>query len=360
MKRQNLFDGDSAYAAFTQATYKCLISRKWVTYADVMACAKFLKSAKELDCNISNCDDYGQLRKAFPAVCKAIKEREGDGCIISEGNNRNKHFRYIGKDDDPLADMHNARVINSLRQYWKFCQDSAGFFPKSWLEYYFKDCQDLLDIKSKKQRGEQVISASLDRILTNIEYLPILYEAITNKVVVELEYKPFQEETRTLIFHPHYLKEYNGRWHLLGHAEGYEPELGYNIALDRIQSRPREKEKIEYIGAPKHFYDEFFKDIVGVSHMADKEIENTIVRAHTLYVYKLTETKPIHGSQQIVTPFGEHENGAYGDFSLQVKVNNEFIGRILQMGAGLEIVSPDNVRQMFKERVAELAKLYTE
>lgn len=355
MSRSNIFDGDSYYAIFAQVTYKWLMSRKWITNADIMADYLGLKSAKELPCSISKCDHIKELTKAFTEIRKII----GNECFEIDGNNKKKRFRYIGKDNDPLADMRNAKVINNLRQYWKFCQDSAGFFPKSWLEYYFKDCRDLLDIKAKKQKGEQVISASLDRILTNIEYLPSLYEAITNKLVLEIDYKPFEEEVVTLMFHPHYLKEYNGRWHLLGHAEGHEPEYGFNIALDRIQSRPREKEKIEYIGAPKHFYDEFFKDIVGVSHMKDTEVQYIIVRAHSLYIYKLTETKPIHGSQEVVTPFGEHEDGTYGDFSLQVKVNNEFIGRILQMGAGLEIVSPDNVRQMFKERVAELAKLYT-
>lgn len=117
---------------------------------------------------------------------KAVSEKVGNDCFEEDGNNRNKRFRYIGKDNDPLADMRNAKAINNLRQYWKFCQDSAGFFPKSWLEYFFKDCQDLLDMKAKRQKGEQVISASLDRILTNIEYLPSLYEAITNKMVWRL------------------------------------------------------------------------------------------------------------------------------------------------------------------------------
>ena len=48
---------------------------------------------------------------------------------------------------------------------------------------------------------------------------------------MEIEYKPYDEEQVTLLFHPHYLKEYNGRWHLFGHAEGRVPEFGYNIAL---------------------------------------------------------------------------------------------------------------------------------
>lgn len=56
-----------------------------------------------------------------------IKEEDGEGCLEIDGNMRNKRFRYVGKDNDPLADMRNAKVINNLHQYWKFCQDSAGF-----------------------------------------------------------------------------------------------------------------------------------------------------------------------------------------------------------------------------------------
>ena len=75
-------------------------------------------------------------------------------------------------------------------------------------------------------------------------------------------------------------------------------------------------------------------------------------------MFKLTETKPIHQSQQTTIPFGKYEDGEYGEFTVYVELNNEFIGRILQMGAGFEIVGPDEVRNEFKKRTAELAKLY--
>ena len=358
MSKRNIFDGESYYTIFAQVTYKWLMNRKWITYADVMADYLGLKSSKELTCNVSNCDNYGELKKAFRDIRSIIIEKVGVNCFEIEGNNRNKKFRYVGKDNDPLADIKNAKVINNLRQYWLFCQDSAGFFPQSWLEYFFKDCQDLLDIKARKRRGEQVISASLDRILTNIDYLPILYEAIVNKQVLEIDYMPYGGEQETLIFHPHYLKEYNGRWHLFGHAKGHTPNNGYNVSLDRIQSKPRTQTKLEYTTAPPMFYEQFFKNIVGVSHSRNAIIYNIIIRAYTYYIYKLTETKPIHQSQVIITPWNNHEDGTYGEFSLQLEINNEFIGRILQMGAGLEIISPIEVRNIFKQRIENLAKLY--
>ena len=142
MQRKNLFDGDSYKAQFALITYRWLTGRRWVTYADVLAEYLGLSSVMELEYSVSKYYQYThdddpkkkgirELKKTFPAICEAIREREGKDSIEEEGNNRNKRFRYVGKDEDPLADMRNAKVINNLRQYWKFCQDSAGFFPKS-------------------------------------------------------------------------------------------------------------------------------------------------------------------------------------------------------------------------------------
>ena len=203
---RNLFEGESYYVLFALKAYKWLVSRAWVTYADIMADYLGLQSAKELKGGVSYYEQYGELKKAFSSVRRAIIDIVGEGCFEEEGNNRNKRFRYVGQNQDPLADMRNAKVINSLRQYWEFCQNSAGFFPTSWLEYYFRNSQDLLDIKIRRRKGEQVISTSLDRVLENIEYLPMLFEAIKNKRVLEIDYKPYDGELESLIFHPHYLK----------------------------------------------------------------------------------------------------------------------------------------------------------
>ena len=120
MSRQNLFDGDSYYAQFAQVTDKRFISRKWVTYVDIMADYLGFKFFKELTYNVSNCDNYGELKKVFRDIRNAIIEKVGEECFVEDGNNRNKRFRYIGMDNDLLADMRNAKAINNPRQYWKF------------------------------------------------------------------------------------------------------------------------------------------------------------------------------------------------------------------------------------------------
>lgn len=331
------------------------MTHEWVSYADILADDEGAKPEDYLY-KRSYVRTYNELKKAFMDVRKAI----GLEHIETEGNNRDKKFRYIGTDDDPLRDMRNAKAIKDIRKYYEFCQDSAGFFPTSWLDYFLKDSRDLLDIRQRRRGGWQIVSASVDRKLKNIDMLPYLYEAIRNHKVLSVKYKPFDEEEMTLTFHPHFLKEYNGRWHLMGHAEEKMPEEGFNLAIDRIMGQPQPIEGKEYIPAPEHFYERYFKNLVGVTHKDNHEAEDVYVRAYSNYIFNLTDTKPIHPSQCVSIPWGKHEDGEYGEFVVHVEVNNEFIGRILMMGDKLEVVAPYDVRDIFKRRVADLAKRYAE
>ena len=70
------------------------------------------------------------------------------------------------------------------------------------------------------------------------------------------------------------------------------------------------------------------------------------------------DTKPLHQSYAVIKPFGIYDDGEYAEFSVDVEPNNEFYGRILQMGAGLEVISPEDVRDTMTQRVRALSDLY--
>lgn len=288
MIRKNLFDGDSYYPMFARVTYKRFMNREWVTQSDVMAEFLGYNSVAEFTCPISKCDHKSELKKAFADIKGEIIKRLGSDCFQEKEDKydkRIKQYRYVGKDDDPLADLRNAKVISDLRQYWQFCQDSAGFFPISWLDYFFKDSRDLLEIRDKQRKGEQILAATEDRNLTNIELLPFFYEAIKKKQVLAIcynSYRPNSEGEVSLIVSPHYLKEFNGRWYLFGYATKDGMKWKNHIAFDRIVGRPKEiYSGAIYVEAQAHYYEDYFKNIVGVTHK-----DNPLAELNFRNIYK--------------------------------------------------------------------------
>lgn len=358
MENKNIFDGKHKLAKMSHKVYTKLMSEEWVKYIDVYAEFNNIPKDQLKHQKMSSLKHYSTLKKAFCNVCHAINDRAGKECIETEGNKRNKRFRYVGDNKHPLEDLMNAKIAKDVKLYWEFCQDSLGFFPQSWLDFFFNGYQDLISMKATKKKGRQVIKTSMERETKNIDLLPMLYMAIKNKTKPEIAYKKgYEEAVTTHIVHPHYIKEFNGRWHLYGYDETKPDAETQAFAFDRIEGEPKVLNGKGFVSARDGYYDEKFKHIVGLSDNGN-EIKEIYVRAHTLYIYQLNKTKPIHDSQTVVKEFGKHADGEYGEFMLKVKVNNEFIGRILQMGEGLEISGPTEIRSIIKEKIKKMNALY--
>ena len=365
-KKKNMFDGDSYYAKYAIKVYKQLMTRKTVTYESVIK--EYLGDKYDPQKQSpSKTERYGVLKKAFLKVRNAIKEVAGEDSVVMSGRHRCKDesgrrgYRYVGTDEDPLKDMVNARAITDLKEYWTFCQDSEGFLPEEWLEHFMKDTSDLLEIHNRKRRKQQIMGTDLAcRSVRNRDLIPQLYEYIKMQRVLSIMYKSGYDDDKReqLGFHPHYLREFNGRWFLFGHAEGKEKENGYNLAVDRIECKPVRLLDKKWRGAPEGFYEDYFRDIVGVSHEKKSEPCHVVLRAHSKYMFGLVKTCPLHHSQKIVTDFGEHDGKEYGEFELYVEQNDELIGRILQKGEKLEVISPLDVRKRGKEEVQEIMRRY--
>ena len=197
----------------------------------------------------------------------------------------------------------------------------------------------------------------MEQNLTNIHLLPLFYKAISDKQVLRFAYQPFGQETFTLIFHPQFLKEYNGRWFVFGEADR-EPYHAYNIPLDRIVSEVSELNDVEYISAPKGFYQDFFNNIIGVTHEKGAKVEEVIIRTKTEYQHGLLQTKPLHHSQIETLSFGEHNGQWYGEVRLTIEPNRELRGRILLYGENLEVISPHSLREQIKEIIKQQMQQY--
>ena len=341
---KNIFGGQSARALFAHYVYEELRKREFVSLVDVL-CIYYKRDKRYYDLHTYSSDKaYIQLKKAFPEVVKALEKVEPGSVIDNGKTGKGKAYRYIGKEDDPLAAERQAIEQKRLEDYVAFCKASAGILPSSWFSSYFENTQLLLDTNREAESGASHICSSLEQNLTNIDLLPVFNKAITDKKVLRFSYQRFGQEPFELIFHPQFLKEYNGRWFVLGEANR-EPFKAYNVPLDRIIGELIEASDVEYIPAPKGFYQDFFKNIIGVTHEKGAKVEQVVIRTKTEYQHGLLLTKPLHHSQKETLPFGKYEDGDYGEVTLTIEPNREFRGRILMYGESLEVIQPLTLRE---------------
>ena len=350
MPTKNIFAGFGVRSEFVNLIYMELMKRNFVSYADVLAlyCGRPKGYYDKMACNKE--PGYGELKKAFPEVLKAL-EKACPGCIKDNGKNKGKAYKYIGKDGDPLSEERKAVVQKSVEDYVAFCKASAGIMPASWFSSFFENTQLLLDANREAKDGDMHISSSMEQNLTNIHLLPLFYRAITNKQVLRFDYQPFGQELFTLLFHPQFLKEYNGRWFVFGDADR-EPYQAFNVPLDRIVGDVCDVNDVEYIPAPKGFYRQYFMNIIGVTHEENTKVEQVVIRTKSEYQHGLLLTKPLHHSQKETQPFGEHDGQWYGEVILTIEPNRELRGKILMYGEGLEVMEPLSLREQLRTTIS--------
>ena len=73
-------------------------------------------------------------------------------------------------------------------------------------------------------------------------------------------------------------------------------------------------------------------------------------------MFGLITTKPIHSSQETVMEY--NDNLGFGEVTMTLRPNNEFFGRILQMGSDLEIFNPPEVRDEIAQRITKMNMHY--
>ena len=147
-------------------------------------------------------------------------------------------------------------------------------------------------------------------------FSPIL-DAITAKQVIKFQYEPYNQKKNTVVLSPHFLKQYNHRWYVLGHEEG----MNYTSirALDRIRGNIKSCKK-PYIECTVDYSDGFFKDIIGVTHYEDCEVEEYILQVDDDYIGYF-ESNPIHDTLHRV-------RGKRGCYKMKVRYNLELVNVI--------------------------------
>lgn len=253
------------------------------------------------------------------------------------------YYRYADPDFSIEKTPISQEEMDQLKETILILNRFKGMPQFEWMEEILSKLEDQFHLKGAE---DSVIGFEQNLDLKGLENITPLFEAIVNKQVLNIRYKSFKKyKPITCEVHPYYLKQYNNRWFLFG----WNTEFGAitNFALDRIEAVSHILG--EYKPKPAGLdFDEYFDDVVGVTIPKGK-VEHIVMRvAPDRYPY--IKNKPLHPSQ--------HNYDKEFRISIDVIPNNELIALLLSFGSQLEVLEPQDVREMMKEHVRILNKFY--
>ena len=254
------------------------------------------------------------------------------------------YYRYKYRDFTINNKELTADEISQLKTTIMTISRYRGLPSTEWLEEVISNLEYRFDLKN---HSDNVLSFQQNKDLKGIEHLSPLIDAASNKQTILVHYKSFSDNEEKWTIYPYFLKQYNNRWFLFGWNK--ERNALSNIALDRIVSV--KKTDLPFKENTEINFETYFDDIIGVTHPGKEIAKQTIRLKFDKNRFPYVVSKPIHSSQQVV-------NEEKGIIEISVIPNKELESLLFYFGSQVEILSPEDYRQQFAEKIKENFKKY--
>lgn len=206
---------------------------------------------------------------------------------------------------------------------------------------------------------KKIIEFSSNKGLKGINLLWPLYQYIRDDKPLYIIYKEGFENEVEHEFQPYYLKQYNNRWFLLGWSYNEDIESIRTLALDRIEDIRVNRSRMmmpDKIRKNDINFEEYFKDIIGVTKYDGEETKKIVLKANLSLPYDKKDyyrivTKPIHPSQT------NEEKDGFGYVTIEVRRNPELFSTLRQF-EHIEIVSPEDIREEYLKGIRRILYNY--
>lgn len=194
--------------------------------------------------------------------------------------------------------------------------------------------------------------------LHNLRILAVIEDALMYQCAVQLAYSPSYRDSKQHIFHPHYMRVYNGRQYVYGIYEREEENKGrpfVALPFDRIEDASLTRE-VDYRRGDAEYYEQQMRDIMGASpNFKDPRVLEVVLRTHNQTIHKLLLTKPYHHSIREIKPFTDE---LPGELTIHVQHTRELDNWILHYGASIEVISPEELRAHIAHIIDDMNKRY--
>ena len=312
---------------------RCLGSPKNYSIKGLMeACNRELESIGENTVTAMNTirDDIEQIMTNYP-----------DANVIAQRVGRNIYYSYEDKSYSIFNIPFNDDEVAQLTQTLSILARFEGMPQFEWMDDFVNRFKSSLKLTTS---NEPIVGFDENIDLKGRNFFATLFSAISNKQVLEISYKNFKHGIeQKYIVHPYYLKQFNGRWFLIGHSDNIGKLSVF--AFDRIVSTKSNNR--DYIPNTTYNFNEYFDDMIGVTkpNEASLEVVKLWVSAQR---WPYVETKPLHGSQRVVS---KDEYGV--TIQIEVYLNRELEQLVLSFGKDIKVLSPRILQEKIHSNIME-------
>lgn len=258
----------------------------------------------------------------------------GKECIAYEDRHRKRYYRYAYGVQSIYNRELTINEIERLQEVRNLLLGFKGMPDFGWIDQMMTRLDQNIIGKHK------TVASFEGGTMKDKEYLMLLFNAILNRQVLDVEYRAFFGDSESITIHPYYLKQYWRRWYLFAKREGGRDVEAFS--LDCMESVTINK-TIKYKGT-KTSFKKYFKDLVGVTMPPETDVEHIELWADASIVPYLL-AMPIHESQKI--RIDDEKNCIV---SLDVMINHELIQELMYYGELLAVKSPLYFRDEMMEK----------
>ena len=186
-------------------------------------------------------------------------------------------------------------------------------------------------------------------IPSGFNHLTTIIQAMRESKVLDISYQSFaRDELTEFRLHPYCLKVFKQRWYVVG---WHEPTSDVRIySLDRISKIEITPQKFNM---PADFDpQEYFEGSFGMFRNDGVQVATVRLRANEEERAYL-RTLPLHHSQQEVEQADD-----YSVFQYRLRPSFDFKQAILAMGANVEVLEPQWLRDDLRQQLAKMLDLY--
>lgn len=255
------------------------------------------------------------------------------------------YYRYADLDFSIYKNQLSIEEIEKLHSTIEILSRYRGIPANAWLEEVISNLEYRFGMKANT---ENLISFEQNEQLEGLEYLSDIIDATINHLTLDIDYHIYKGDEKLMLIHPYYIKQYNGRWFLLGLEENVNHIA--NLALDRIR-KLSVSERL-FIRNNDIDFSKYFDDVVGVSIPSEEVKKTTIMLRFSKYRFPYVVSKPIHSSQQIV-------NSTDCTLTITVRPTKELEQQLFSFGPDIEVLQPTWYRELFKEKIRECLNKYS-